>query len=385
MSYNASYDPYAADVAAPSASETLTLLCMVGMLASFWSRSTFWALLFTILAYFARPTGLLFLGLVGLTTIALVPEERRWALGRTAICVGALLLTYVLYEKVFITRVAGSDGIGYPSSTVVSRLRYITLDDFQRILYVAVPSGILPFLSLFFLRRQDSVTRSLSAVVLLYFLFFYVQAFVAHHHFVPAMILPLVVFWRLVVQAPVRRCLYAATLVAAVASLWLSLPNHFEVYRGVRELGRATVYRIGDYNGPLVGHRVALSRRNILYELFPPDWEVEDPAREQIGVPLGHLYYASADSRITETVNYVVQSPGTETPLGFTKVAETKDGMAFVRDRELWKRDRHRWNRTDYRSPVYAISRETLFQHIGAPAENYTLDLRNVPLIGRFF
>ena len=71
--------------------------------------------------------------------------------------------------------------------------------------------------------------------------------------------------------------------------------------------------------------------------------------------------------------------------VGFTGIAESPTGAVYVKDLERWRRDRYRELRTDYRSVVYEIPRETLFRHLGAPAGNYTINLKSVPLLGRLF
>jgi len=243
MGYSASYDSYFADIAAPTTFDTLTVLCMVGAAYFLWTGQRAWFLLFAVLGYLARPTGLLFLALLGLGVAVSTRENLRSRLVQVGAAIGLCLVLFVAYEKVYVPWASAGAGVGYPTGSILARLQYLRLDDASRLVYAIVPAGILPALSLFGFRWHDPVGRSLAVVSVVYFLFFYVQAFIALHHFVPVMILPLVVFWRLVLRRQVSWWPVGTAAVSAALALWASLPHHFAVDRTMREIGRTTLYR----------------------------------------------------------------------------------------------------------------------------------------------
>jgi hypothetical protein len=84
MSYNASYDPYFADIAAPAAFETLTVICILATIYFLWNGRSGWFFFFALMSYLCRSTGLLMLGLLGVVIVWCVPEHRRPWLGSSA-------------------------------------------------------------------------------------------------------------------------------------------------------------------------------------------------------------------------------------------------------------------------------------------------------------
>lgn len=383
MSYSASYDPYFADIASPAAFESLTILCMLAVIYSLWSRRDFWFFFFAIMAYLCRPTGLMILGLLGLSVALCAKEQRYGWLVRISCALAVCIVFGFLYERVYIPLVVGEVGLGYSSKSIVERFRYLRWDDFSRINYALFPGGILPFVFLLAFRWQDSFGRLIALVSLIYFGVFYFPAFTALHHFVPVIIFPLVVFWRLYLfqKDRWRRLMLPAAAVAAALSLWLSLPGHFELNRTHRAIGVATVYRISDYT---VDFRL-LNHANLLLKLIPPDWNVIDPSRELVVSPYTIIYYALKPKDPKTEVNYIIQLLEELPPFGFTKIADDKIAALYVKDLEQWQRDRVRILRTDYQSRIYATPRSTLFPHWGIREGQYSIDLGHQPFIWRLF
>ena len=274
--------------------------------------------------------------------------------------------------------------MGYASGSILDRVRYLTFTDVRRVLFLVVPGGILPAFALLFWRRQDPLARQLTLFCVLYFLFFYVQAFVSLHHFVPVMVLPVVVYWRIALTGNARWPVGAAVFAAAV-SLVLSLPRSFPADRPTRELGRAIDVRVGNLNGDWPAYRDALQARLGIRLLFHPEWEVADAARERVGDALGMLYYASGTRTAADTVNYVIQLEGAATPEGFTGVGIQRGLAMFVRDTARWRHDRETRPSTDFRSALYRIPRSTLYKFLGLQAHAYQVDLARMPILWRLF
>lgn len=383
LGYSASYDPYTADVAAPTAFETLTLLCMTGVLWAFWTDRPATVIVFALLCYFARPTGLLFLGLLGAATWIFDPPQRGRAVRQIGGAVAACMLAFVLYELGYLRTTMEPGSIAYASSTIRSRFQYLQLLDPERVLWVAVPCGVLPFVSLLTFGGSDRRARVLSVVVLSYFLFFLPHAFVSLHHFVPAMALPLVVFWRGRVQGADSPWPARVALAAAVAAVWISLPPRTQPFRGTRNIGRRVEFTAGALDGDWESYRRRLRSIDGFDTLFPPDWEVYDPVSQWASNPLGALHHSADPGE--GPPDYRVQPAGDPAPEGWIRAGEKGGYAGFARDEVIWARDRAAGHDTDFRCPLYEIPRETLFPHAGIPAGAYTVNLKRVPLVGRLF
>jgi hypothetical protein len=383
MGYSASYNSYFADLSSPAAFETLTITIMVAAAYFLWSEQPWWFVGAAVLSYLARPTGLLFILLFGAGVLLVAPERRRQTAFLVTATVGLWGILYVAVE-ILLPSVVESE-LGYPASSILERFQYLRLDDWRRVIYMVVPGGIIPALALVAVRQQDRIARSLTFATLGYSLVFYVPAFTNLHHFVPVMILPIAVFWRIVLRHPRPRWLVGAALVGGAAAFFMSLPRHFDIDRTMRQIGKATAYRIGDYGGQhFTDHRATHEGQALLQHLFAPDWDVADPSAELVG-GLHLTYYASQDVEPGFATTYVVQSTSAPPPSGFSKVGEDDTGAVYVRDVELWHRDRFHPRRTDYRNRLYDIPRTTLFPYWGIPAKKYTLNLGSMPLLWRVF
>ncbi len=356
MSFSASYYPYFADIASPAAFETLTVTLMCGAAYFLWAEKPAWFIGFAVLCYLARPTGLLVIALFGLGHFLFVPESRRRTGALLAATIGLWGLLYAGYE-VLIPALTGARP-GYPAESILGRFRFIRVDDWRRVLFLLVPSGILPAVALFLFRRQDRAAKSLTLATLGYFLVFYFPAFTNLHHFAPVMLLPVIVFWRVALAEHSRPWLIGATLAAGLTALVLSLPRHFEIDRTLRRIGSMMTYRIGEFGSKdFTAHRSSYEGRELLAALFPVDWDVGDPAAELVAA-IELVYYADQSIGRGTATNYVIQPLRSAPPPGFSKIAEHDNGAVYVRDLAQLQRDRSGPSRTDYRSWVCEIPHE---------------------------
>jgi hypothetical protein len=379
LGYSNSYHPYFADIASPANLDVLAVTLMATMVYFLWGRRTALLVVAAVLTAFDRPTGVLFLGLLSVGTVL----SHRWsdvprlvqALLPLVIAGVASVVAGAIYER----GVVPSLGLPLedPGSQIGWRLRYLTFDDFGRLAYLVVPSGIIPAFTLLALPRLDRESRVLALALLGYFAFFYVRAFVALHHFAPIMILPIVVSWRLVLEQRPNAGRTGAVAAAAIVAIVLSMPRSLEVNRTMREIGAATVYEPGDYLGSWDQYREAFDAKDVLDSIFRPYWDVSDPSVELIGSPWVHVHYASTAASEGVPKRYAVLREGSPPPVGFLRVADV-GATAFVLDSASWDADRYAPRRTAFGSVLYAIDRETLFTRFGIEAENYSLDLGSV-------
>jgi len=374
--FSDTYHPYSADVASPANIDLLAVGGMLGTAYFFFDRNRSWTIAFAFLTHLTRPTGVMFLGLLGAATLLVSRRDWRWRVATLGAALGACVAWTVLYEHVLASLIGVPIEAG--TSSIARRLRFLRFDDFGRLLWVVVPGGIVPAVSVFWYRRLDESSRSLLLVSGGYFLFFYVLAFTALHHFAPVMLLPVVLFWRVLLQRERSGAWAGAAAVGALAALIVSLPAGSSVDRRMRELGRATDFGIGDYSGDFDAYREAYRHKDILDSLFRPIWLVDDPGAEQVGSPWVQIHYASAASSPPDSIRYLVLPGAAAPPPGFERVAADSAAALYVRDRERWVQDRRSPPRTDFRSPIYAVPKETLFPFWGIPAGTYDLDLRDV-------
>lgn len=381
LAYNGTYHMYSADLAAPGTVDILAVSWLLGMIYAVVAKELRWLIVFSVLAHFARPNAILILAMLAVG-VAVVPwEHRAKRLLMLAVSFGLCILVTLGYEQIY-TAIAGVDFEARAFQS--NRLRFIRLDDFSRVLYLIVPSGILPALSLLAVRKHDGVGRLVAIVTGLYFVFFYLPAYTALHHFVPVMVFPLIVFGRLLIRREPQKLLLCASAVCGALALWLSLPRSFEINRTMRGIGYMTEYTLGDYSGDYAGYREAHERSGILYALFNPHWIVADPAREFIGSPFLQIHYASRkpNSRASE-INYLILPVSDEAPAGFEMISRDDFAAVYVKDVSRWNRHRYGSFETTFRSRVYDIPRETLTPIWDT--RNYTIDMRTVPYLWRLF
>jgi hypothetical protein len=383
MAFSATYDAYAADVSAPTAFETLTLACLAGALLALWEgrRLTFFS--FVILGYFARPTALMLVLLLGVVTVALYRgEDRKRMLLDIGMGLGLCVVSALVYEKLYLQWASGGS-MSYGSEAVLFRYRYLRFLDVRRLLWVMVPGGFLGFLALFAFRRHDRYSRQLSAVILLYFVAFFVPAFVALHHFVPVMVLPVVVLLRAAGEAPAwfRRL----ALTGCVAGALLSLPRSLHVDQSSRAIGARMAFGVGDYLGTPDEHRAALDARAAVFELFPATWDVADPSRVRVGASLPFLYYSARSGVSLDDADYAILSEASAAPDGFSEAGRAGGAVAYFRSRRVWEADVADTPPARFGNPLFVLPPETLFWFVGAPAGAYDLHMGTVPVLWRFF
>jgi hypothetical protein len=384
MSFSSGYDNYFTDISSPAAFETLTIIFILASGYFLITGMYRWYLPFTVAGFLARPTMLLFVLLLGIAIALIYREHRRARLVMTALAVGTWIALVIGYENIFLASAAGAAEPGYSSSSIIDRFRYLTLHDVHRFIYAAVPVGLLPALSLLAFRWQDDIARCLTLVTAGYFFVFFVPAFISLHHFVPAMIIPLIVLWRLIVAHADRMLPAVTTGAVTLVCVWLSLPQDFHISRTFTGIGERMAFQIGDYHGDYPAYRQAIAGSELLYTLFRPDWEVDDPAQELVGD--NHLlYYASQEKMPGQTIDYRVLPPDAAPPDSFVRIAADDTGSVWVRDLAILEADRSNPPPTGYRSLLYDIQPDTLFPYRGVPVRNYDFNIGGLPLIRRLF
>lgn len=375
MAFSASYDPYSADIALPATQDTLLAACVLGAIASSLRGERAWTALFTLLSYTSLPSGLM---LLGLWLVA------AWLCVRPRPTAGLATLGLTLVACVAATRVAPAllDALGLPRpggeyESLLSRFAYLQVADLRRTLFALAPCGIVPGLALLAWRRFDGVSRALALVALGYFVFFYVQAYVSLHHFVPAMLLPLAAFWRSgfaaePTSAPRTRLAVAAGL---ALSLWLSWPASWTPLVHARHIGERLQARVEGYERSAPA---SLAAASALRHLFPPGLAPQVPGESYGGSPyIWNRYANRAGDERAPTANYWLAPEQLEPPPGAERVASENGFALYVRSREEWSADAHKPLPHPPGAALYTIDRGRLFLGAKPRSEGPTIyDLR---------
>jgi hypothetical protein len=191
-----------------------------------------------------------------------------------------------------------------------------------------------------------------AVVSLMYFGAVYLAAWTALHQFTPVMILPLVPFWRIYLQASAhsQQWLLPAAAASTVLALVLSLPRHFEINLAVREFGLATSYRLGNYESD---YQEAVRGGWSLNALLPKDYRLRYPEQPWGTDARAWIYYASLPKPPGARVNYVVQKEVEPAPAGASEVMRSDGVAVYVLDQDLWIRDRDQQLPRVTQSPLY--------------------------------
>ena len=372
MAYSATYNPYSADLAEPATHDTILMVCFLGFLLEFLQKNRFWMCFWISLTYLSWPIAPV---LIGLWLLAVVTLWRPCPWSLVGLSFGTLV-TWVLAGKLvspvltFLGHPApGGEyawGGGFESVFTVYQIgAWLKLSFLwqaaylQRLAFLIFPVGILPALALLAWRRHDLVARAVALTALGYFAFFYIQVFVSLHYFVPAMILPLVVYWRMEWPENRRRQVLGATMIAGLAALYLSLPDNARPVTEARIIGDSIEDRFGGYD--TMEHAV-FRRHEILLHAIPSGWESGVPEERFGGLPNAWTYYVFRKGDPAAKVNYVLQPASVPAPNGTELLAKEEDVALYVVDKSVLARHRTLKPPFPAGSFLYRIRRELLLR-----------------------
>ena len=374
---NTSYDPYSTDLASPASIDLLALAFLVSTLYFLFAGEPGWCMASSVLMALSRPSAPLLCAMI-VAAIAVVERDVRSPQLRVALVATATTLLVGFVYALAIESMTGSQ-VAEGGGNLLLRIRFLRFDDWGRFAYLILPAGVVPAFALAGWRRFDQQARVMTLVALAYFAFFYCLAFISLHHFAPAMLLPLAVFWRHETQRETATSLPARFVVAAglAVAVLAALPRSMTPFRANREVARSIAFDAGNVTGyTLVRSTFDASRA--LDSLFSPYFRVTDPQVERVGDPLSLAWYASLAVPSRDSAQYVVQPESLPRPVGATSLGTARGYALYARDVGAWKRQRHLPPPRDARSPLYDVPRTTLFQHLGRDAGVVQLDLKEV-------
>jgi hypothetical protein len=363
LAFSATYNQYVADIALPATQDTLFMICWLGFIHGFLKHALGWMCFFLGLAFLALPSGTL-LTAFWLLAVAIVWKPRPWR--EMLWSVATIAVCYLLSAGA--TRVLALLSLPQPGNEygmvgLLRRFAFLQWTDWRRILFLVVPSGILPALALLAWRWQDQVARAFTLVTFAYFVFFYLQAFTLLHYYIPIMLFPLIVFWRndRIIQARTRSAVLASTALAGGIALLLSLPANATPDTSARLIGSAIEIRIGGY--PVV-EPVFFKRLEMFYQLFPADWDPSVPNESYGGTPLPWNYYAQHTARGAREINYVLQTNTDPAPPMMRKIADENSVALYLRSDAVWADHLALRPPTPAGSRIYFIPRGMIFRSV---------------------
>ncbi len=363
MAFSATYSPYSADIALPATQDTLLMVCFLGFILEFLRKEQKWMWLLIALTYFSSPNGILLI-CFWLLSVLLIWRRRPWKQIVLAVSASIVCLIITAVAPFLLTLVNQSTPGGeYAFVGFLRRFAFLQWADWRRILFIVIPSGILPSAALLMWRSQDKVARSLTVVTVTYFFFFYVQAHIVLHHFVPAMILPIVVFWR---NEKIENSRYKSPILVCIAiiyvvALLISLPQSAAPHTIGRFVGTTIEDRIGGYEN----HDPAAFRRSeMLRHLFPYTWDQNVPFESYGGSPLIWNYYANQACGTARNVNYVLQPATQPPPIGMHLQVQEENVALYIRSFSVWESHLAIRPPTPVVSKVYEIPRGIIFRSV---------------------
>lgn len=361
MAFNPSYNPYFADVALPMTREPLIMLGFIGGVLFFLERRYVWMGIVACLGLLSAPNVVLLLGFFFAAYFLLtrpLPLKQVVVAGIVTVAIVMLAgFATTLLDKAGIAQSGGEFG----SDSILARLRFVTLVDTQRMLFWLLPAGILPGLALFAWRWQDRLSRCLTLTAIIYVLFFYVQAYrILPHHFAPAALLPIIVFWRLrpVVAAPAPAL--ALGLAGVALAAWIGWPDSLRPNLENRDFGERLAFAepIDVFTNPTAFG----SYSRLMKSAFDLAWSDAEVSEGYAPEATAAFVYASRPKPEGYVPDYLVQPEGQPLAAGSVALGSPVDGLVLVvRDPAIFERDRQADNRQVTIARAFRVSRETIF------------------------
>lgn len=367
--YSGGYHAWFGDSPMPAARETLAMVSFMAYILAFIADRRALMIAAGVMAHLSIPTGGLWLLLWPIAVVLVwrpLPRGRLlWAGITLAVAVAISILGPVL------VKLAGLPipGDEFSAAGVIQRLRFVAFTDWNRFAFLAVPVGILPALSLLLWKRQDQTGRALTLLTVAFFLFFYLQGYrVLLHHFIPAMIPPLVVLWRQEwMERPVARALAAIMI---VLSTWLAWPRDMGMHAHDRAFAAFIATEGPRYASaePQDGERFrgfdpkALDTFHALFgRLLPIGYGETEPGERFFGAPLVWWYYSEFPKAPDQVINYVLKPLDGATPADGTLFASYDGYGLYIRDMALFEAQRAQKLPFDTGAPLLATPRPVIF------------------------
>lgn len=367
--YSGGYHAWFGDSPMPAARETLAMVCFMGYILAFLEDRRALMLLTGVMAHLSIPTGGLWLLLWPLAVLLAWRPMPRERLIFAAVVLGVAASISVVGPMVVKAAGLPIPGNEFDAKGVIQRLRFVAFTDWNRFAFLAIPTGVVPTLFLLSWRRQDQLARALTLLTVTFFVFFYLQGYrVLLHHFIPAMIPPLVIMWRsdLMQKAAMR----AVVALGLLASFWLAWPREMGMHSHDRAFA-AFIQTEGPRfasASPADGERFrgfdpkALDTFHELFgRLLPIGYGENEPGERFYGAPLVWWFYSEFPKAPDQRINYVLKPLADATATDGT-LFDSYDGYGlYIRDMALFETQKSQKLAYDTGAPLLATPRDVLF------------------------
>ena len=340
LAYNASYDFYFADITLPLAREPFIVLAFLGFAYFFMTAQFRWMGVYAFLTYIAVPSGLALMA-AWLAAVALI---WRPVPVRTLIIAAVSMVVVLAIGKGIPALLASLDLISgkdeFSAGNLLARLRYVTFTDWIRFAYWALPTGIAPAIAVLIWGWQDRIAKTFALVTLGYVALFYVQGYrVLLHHFAPAMILSLIVFWRLKpVQYPNgMRIAAIASIIGVLLAAWISWPPTLQIHTYSRKFAES-IYIADPESRQFDGRKIYIFHE-LLHNAFPLSWTKEDSEKLYSFSPLSWYIYASAIQTPNQNTSYIVEKATSANPKKGSVISQFGDYQLLALNTEKYQAD----------------------------------------------
>ena len=105
-------------------------------------------------------------------------------------------------------------------------------------------------------------------------------------------------------------------------------------------------------------------RSELLYNLFPVDWDPRVPSSSYGGSALVWNYYAHQPGRAATETNYIFQQVEETAPVGARLVTQDEGAALYVQNEETWARHLALRPPTPAGSPIFQIPRGIIFRSV---------------------
>jgi hypothetical protein len=367
MSYSAAYNPYSADIGMPATHDMLVMIFFLGAIGA-WIRKKYGELTAWIMLTLATSPASLVMIAAALVGILVAKRPWRWKLS-FQYGLAFLACLVALFVLPYLLALFGVPEPGTEHGTGLLRyFAFIALGDFERFLYAFLPVGLYPVIGVLAWRGADEAGRVMIAVTVLVFAMYYVIGASSLHHFVPAMVLSVVVFWRRFHANQLGTSRLIACAITAIIAVWYALPSGSGIYTATRDIG--TRLDASGFPGYHDMDQRAIGASDGLTALFPTDANAEVPEKRYGDSPLAWNYYAQHAYADASTKSYVLAPADKEAPKGATEVGRNEIAAVYVMDDAQWELDKKLQPTHSRGKQVYQIDRDVLFVR-GAARERF--------------
>lgn len=362
LAYQTSYNPYFADIALPAAREPMLVVVLLGFIHFFRIKRPVWSAVMTLILCFTTPSAPVLIGL-WMIAVFLTSETKPWTqLFWTAMGLICALAVVKSVPAALQTFGLIGDEAEFSARSIAKRLRYVSIFDIERLFYWILPLGIFPAIALIAWKQQGRFSQSLSILILLYVLFFYLQAYrILPHHFAPAMVLPLIVFWRLPLIRRKQGLFAVITLVGVVFSAVLSRPPNYFPHTNTQRFANSISYQQSN-PGAVDATELAIVEAT-LCSAFPAYYSDEMANTHYAISAIAMNMYLSRGPSERQDFNYEIRQPNFPSLFKApVKLAEHLGFCLYAKDEETYQTDKIQSEFVrSIGNQFYVVSRSKLF------------------------